>query len=91
MEEMIPFEVARTLRAGGLLAIHVANDVFRVPRIAERIVLPENGGRVAHRLKEDVSAERLALIFGDGGHGVDTARTVMAHKVNQCPEDDTQE
>jgi simple sugar transport system ATP-binding protein len=47
-------EIARQLRAQGLLVIHITHDGFQVHRIADRVVIMENGegerrGRTARR------------------------------------------
>ncbi len=63
-------ELALQLRDQGLLVIYITHDVFQVHRLADRIVILENGRKVADTPKEAMSAEELEQIIRDGGRDV---------------------
>lgn len=60
-------ELALQLRDQGLLVIYITHDVFQVHRLADRIVILENGRKVADTPKDRMSAEELEQIIRDGG------------------------
>lgn len=60
-------ELALQLRDQGLLVIYITHDVFQVHRLADRIVILENGRKVADTPKDQMSAEELEQIIRDGG------------------------
>jgi simple sugar transport system ATP-binding protein len=60
--------LARQLRDQGLLVIYITHDIFQVHRIADRIVILENGRKVVDIPKERMSAEELEHIIRYGIH-----------------------
>lgn len=61
-------ELALQLRDQGLLVIYITHDIFQVHRLADRIVILENGYKVADVLKKEMSAEELEQVIRDGSH-----------------------
>jgi simple sugar transport system ATP-binding protein len=59
-------ELALQLRDQGLLVIYITHDIFQVHRLADRIVILENGRKVVDTPKETMSAEALEQIIRDG-------------------------
>jgi simple sugar transport system ATP-binding protein len=59
-------DLALQLRDQGLLVIYITHDIFQVHRIADRIVILENGHKVVDVSKEAMSAEALERIIRDG-------------------------
>jgi len=60
-------ELARQLRDQGLLVIYITHDIFQVHRLADRIVILENGEKVADVRTDQMSADALEAIIRDGG------------------------
>jgi simple sugar transport system ATP-binding protein len=63
-------EIAQQLREQGLLVIYITHDIFQVHRIADRVVIMENGEKVADVQKHEMTAEELEHIIRDGGRQV---------------------
>ncbi len=63
-------EIAQQLRAQGLLVIYITHDIFQVHRIADRVVIMENGEKVADVRKDEMTADELEHIIRDGGREV---------------------
>jgi simple sugar transport system ATP-binding protein len=63
-------EIAVQLKEQGLLVIYISHDIFQIHRIAERIIIMENGRKVVDVAKEEMSAEELEGIIRDGGRQV---------------------
>jgi simple sugar transport system ATP-binding protein len=63
-------ELALQLRDQGLLVIYITHDIFQVHRLADRIVILENGRKIIDTLKDDMSAEALEQVIRDGGRPV---------------------
>jgi len=63
-------DLALQLRDQGLLVIYITHDIFQVHRLADRIVILENGRKVIDTPKEAMSAEALEQIIRDGGREV---------------------
>jgi simple sugar transport system ATP-binding protein len=59
-------ELAVQLKQQGLLVIYITHDIFQIHRIADRIVVLENGRKVADVLRDAMSAEVLEGIIRDG-------------------------
>jgi simple sugar transport system ATP-binding protein len=59
-------DLALQLRDQGLLVIYITHDIFQVHRIADRIVILENGRKVIDTLKNQMSAEALEHIIRYG-------------------------
>jgi simple sugar transport system ATP-binding protein len=66
-------EIALQLREQGLLVIYITHDIFQVHRIADRVVIMENGEKVADVKKDEMTAEELEHIIRDGGRQVGEA------------------
>lgn len=67
-------ELAQQLRDQGLLVIYITHDIFQVHRIAERIIVLENGEKIADVKKEEMAADELEHIIRDGGRTVEEMR-----------------
>jgi simple sugar transport system ATP-binding protein len=63
-------ELALQLRDQGLLVIYITHDIFQVHRLADRIVILENGRKIIDIPKDDMSAEALEQVIRDGGRPV---------------------
>ncbi len=63
-------ELALQLRDQGLLVIYITHDIFQVHRLADRIVILENGRKIIDIPKHEMSAEGLEQIIRDGGRPV---------------------
>ena len=63
-------DLALQLRDQGLLVIYITHDIFQVHRLADRIVILENGRKIIDTPKEAMSAEALEQIIRDGGREV---------------------
>lgn len=60
-------EIALQLRDQGLLVIYITHDIFQVHRLADRIVIMENGQKIVDIPKAEMEAEELEQIIRDGG------------------------
>ena len=60
-------ELAVQLKQQGLLVIYITHDIFQIHRIADRIVIMENGRKVADVPRDAMSAEALEEIIREGG------------------------
>ncbi len=67
-------ELALQLRDQGLLVIYITHDIFQVHRLADRIVILENGRKVVDTPKEAMSAEALEQIIRDGSREANQGR-----------------
>ncbi|MCL4297328.1 MAG: ATP-binding cassette domain-containing protein [Anaerolineae bacterium] len=63
-------DIALQLRDQGLLVIYITHDIFQVHRLADRIVILENGRKVLDIPKAEMPAEELEQIIRDGGHEI---------------------
>lgn len=63
-------DIALQLKEQGLLVIYISHDIFQIHRIAERIIILENGRKVLDVPKEAMSAEELEGIIRDGSRQV---------------------
>jgi len=63
-------ELALQLRDQGLLVIYITHDIFQVHRLADRIVILENGRKIIDTPKDEMSAEALEQVIRDGGRPV---------------------
>jgi simple sugar transport system ATP-binding protein len=64
-------DLALQLRDQGLLVIYITHDVFQVHRLADRIVILENGRKVVDTPKGAMNADALEQIIREGGHTAD--------------------
>jgi simple sugar transport system ATP-binding protein len=63
-------DLALQLRDQGLLVIYITHDIFQVHKLADRIVILENGYKVADVPKAEMSADELERVIRDGGRPV---------------------
>ncbi len=63
-------ELALQMKEQGLLVIYITHDIFQVHRLADRIVIMENGAKIADVAKEEMGAEELEAIIRSGGRTV---------------------
>lgn len=66
-------ELAVQLKEQGLLVIYITHDIFQVHRLADRIVIMENGEKVADVAKHEMTADELEGIIRSGGRTVEAA------------------
>jgi simple sugar transport system ATP-binding protein len=59
-------DLALQLRDQGLLVIYITHDIFQVHRLADRIVILENGRKVIDTPKAAMSAEAMEQIIREG-------------------------
>jgi len=64
-------ELALQLRDQGLLVIYITHDIFQVHRLADRIVIMENGEKIEDASTETMSAEALEEVIRQGGRIVE--------------------
>ena len=64
-------ELAQQLRDQGLQVIYITHNIFQVHRIADRIVMFENGGKIVDAIKGAMTAEKLERTIRDGGRQVE--------------------
>jgi len=64
-------ELAIQLKEQGLLVIYITHDIFQVHKLADRIVIMENGEKVADEETAAMSAEALEDIIRQGGRVVE--------------------
>lgn len=60
-------ELAQQMRDQNLLVIYITHDIFQVHRIADRIVILENGEKITDVKKEEMEADELEGIIRHGG------------------------
>jgi simple sugar transport system ATP-binding protein len=63
-------ELAVQLKQQGLLVIYITHDIFQIHRLADRIVVLENGRKVADVPRDAMTAEALERIIREGGRAV---------------------
>ncbi len=66
-------DLALQLKEQGLLVIYITHDIFQIHRLADRIVIMENGQKVIDVPKGEMSAEELERVIRDGGRVVEAA------------------
>jgi simple sugar transport system ATP-binding protein len=66
-------DLAIQLKEQGLLVIYITHDIFQVHRIADRIVILENGVKIADVAKDEMAAGELEDIIRHGGRVAATA------------------
>jgi len=64
-------ELALQLRDQGLLVIYITHDIFQVHRLADRIVILENGEKIEDTSTDAMSAEDLEAVIRSGGRVVE--------------------
>jgi simple sugar transport system ATP-binding protein len=63
-------ELALQLRSQGLLVIYITHDIFQVHKLADRIVIMENGEKIADASTSSMTAEELEEVIRQGGRVV---------------------
>lgn len=63
-------ELAVQLKEQGLLVIYITHDIFQVHKLADRIVIMENGEKIEDALTSTMSAEQLEEVIRQGGRVV---------------------
>jgi len=66
-------ELAQQLRDRGLLVIYISHDIFQVHRIADRIIVMENGRKVKEATRDSMDVEELERIIRSGIGAVEPA------------------
>jgi simple sugar transport system ATP-binding protein len=66
-------DLALQLKEQGLLVIYITHDIFQIHRLADRIVIMENGKKVVDVRKDEMSAEELEHVIRDGGRVTEAA------------------
>jgi simple sugar transport system ATP-binding protein len=64
-------DLALQLKDQGLLVIYITHDIFQIHRLADRLVIMENGKKVMDVRKDEMSAEQLEHVIRDGGRTVE--------------------
>ena len=64
-------ELAVQLKGQGLLVIYITHDIFQVHKVADRIVIMENGEVVKDARTAEMSAEALEDVIRHGGRVVE--------------------
>lgn len=64
-------ELALQLRDQGLLVIYITHDIFQVHKLADRIVIMENGEKIEDAATDAMSAEELEEVIRQGGRVVE--------------------
>lgn len=64
-------ELALQLRDQGLLVIYITHDIFQVHKLADRIVIMENGEKIEDASTDTMSAEALEEVIRQGGRVVE--------------------
>lgn len=64
-------ELALQLRDQGLLVIYITHDIFQVHKLADRIVIMENGEKIEDARTDTMSAEQLEEVIRQGGRLVE--------------------
>ena len=66
-------ELAVQLKEQGLLVIYITHDIFQVHRLADRIVIMENGEKIEDASTDAMTAEALEEVIRQGGREVGEA------------------
>jgi simple sugar transport system ATP-binding protein len=69
-------EPAVQLKEQGLLVIYITHDIFQVHKLADRIIIMENGEKVADAATDAMSAEELEDVIRKGGRVVEKQEAV---------------
>jgi simple sugar transport system ATP-binding protein len=65
--------LAQQMKEQGLLVIYITHDIFQVHKLADRVVIMENGEKVTDVRKEEMTAEALEQVIREGGRVVERA------------------
>jgi simple sugar transport system ATP-binding protein len=64
-------DLAKQLRDQGLLVIYITHDIFQVHKLADRVIIMENGTKITDVRKHEMTAEALEQVIRDGGRVVE--------------------
>lgn len=64
-------ELALQLKEQGLLVIYITHDIFQVHKLANRIVIMENGEKIEDALISTMTADQLEEVIRQGGRKVE--------------------
>jgi simple sugar transport system ATP-binding protein len=64
-------ELAVQLKEQGLLVIYITHDIFQVHKLADRIVIMENGDKIADAATDSMTADELEDVIRQGGRVVE--------------------
>jgi len=64
-------ELAVQLRDQGLLVIYITHDIFQVHKLADRIVIMENGEKIEDASTDSMTADELEEVIRQGGRQVE--------------------
>lgn len=64
-------ELAVQLKEQGLLVIYITHDIFQVHKLADRVVIMENGEKIEDALTDSMTAEALEEVIRQGGREVE--------------------
>lgn len=64
-------ELAVQLKQQGLLVIYITHDIFQVHKLADRIVIMENGEKVEDAKTSEMTADALEEVIRQGGRQVE--------------------
>ncbi|MGB0663443.1 MAG: ATP-binding cassette domain-containing protein [Pontibacterium sp.] len=69
-------ELAIQLKEQGLLVIYITHDIFQVHKLADRIVIMENGEKVADARTDEMTADELEDVIRQGGRLVEKREAI---------------
>lgn len=69
-------ELAVQLKEQGLLVIYITHDIFQVHKLADRVVIMENGEKVEDASTTEMTAEELEEVIRQGGRVVEKREAV---------------
>ncbi|MTE01942.1 ATP-binding cassette domain-containing protein [Paracoccus sp. YIM 132242] len=69
-------ELALQLKEQGLLVIYITHDIFQVHKLANRIVIMENGEKIEDALTSSMTADQLEEVIRQGGRKVEKREAV---------------
>ncbi|SED22374.1 ATP-binding cassette domain-containing protein [Rhodobacter sp. 24-YEA-8] len=69
-------ELALALKEQGLLVIYITHDIFQVHKLADRIIIMENGEKIEDAATSAMTADELEEVIRQGGRKVEKRETV---------------
>lgn len=69
-------ELAVALKEQGLLVIYITHDIFQVHKLADRIIIMENGEKIEDAATSAMTADELEEVIRQGGRKVKKRETV---------------
>lgn len=64
-------ELAVQLKEQGLLVIYITHDIFQVHKLADRIIIMENGEKIEDAATDSMTADQLEEVIRQGGRVVE--------------------